>query len=109
MHGVLTNRRSGTLDAAAMGGKPTAEHIVRHGHVVRRRETLQRVSNYGLAAFAVLLLVGLYTGRVTVQQREGGSAASAGAAGLAPGQRRMLRDGSLGTDRLVVYIFSNNA
>lgn len=97
----LTNRRLSDKAEAMTGGKPFDFSGKVHGLHGRRRQGPLRIAGY-----ALLLALGLYVGSLAIQgQRESSSAQSG--SGQRPSGRRVLRDGTVATDTLVVYIFSN--
>ncbi len=68
----------------------------------KRRQGMAR-----LVCYAMLLVVGLYVGFQALQAHDAGAGAQQQQAGQHSSPRRVLRDGAVVTDTLVIYIFSN--
>lgn len=104
---ALYNRRYTPNGDGPMTGhaSKTFDFSQRHSHAARRQQRTRLVLLVGLA---LALAFCLHSGIIVVQWPGGGAAGRrAAGGGAAAGARRVLRDGTVATDTLVVYIFSN--
>ena len=97
----LTNRRLSDKVEPMTGVKAFDFSGKVHGLHGRRRQGPLRIAGY-----ALLLALGLYVGSLAIYGQKESSSVQTGS-GQRPSGRRVLRDGTLATDTLVVYIFSN--